>query len=987
MANFRVRARTVDLLGRQQIANISTAISELFKNAHDAYANNVEVDYFRDDGLFVLRDDGLGMTREDFEQRWLTLGTDSKLGGKSGLKQPPVDPAQALRPTLGEKGIGRLAIAVIGRQVLVLTRAKRDGKAAATITAAYIHWGLFELPGIDIDEIVIPIEEFKADALPNEDDVQKLVDLARTALIEIQAKVEAKALKTLRDEMKNFKCDPYAAHEYLKEPSFSGDGCGTHFYIQPADEILKDDIDTREDGGKSTRLEKNLIGFTNTMTPTSKPPKIITQFRDHVHEGEAIERVGTKTFFTPEEFREVDHHITGRFDEFGQFRGEIGVYQTEPDDYVLNWNNSSGKPTLCGPFSFSLAILQGTQSDTLLDPIEFTRMREKLDRHGGLYVYKNGIRVQPYGDSGHDFLDIERRRTLSASYYYYSFRRIFGAVELDTEFNDNLKEKAGREGFREDKAYRQFRSILMNFFIQSAADYFRVDGNYVEAWENKRTELQRNAQILKDLAKKSKTKKAEFEQKLEVFFGAFDQDQLATEVHAGMSEFEDRAAKIASGKKPIHDKSLALLAVERDANEFLVGLKKKHTITKPRGVGLSRKLTNDWVSYQEVFERAVGKTFAPAAEQMENSISSLVSQHKLILSSVERINAKVRARAKQVRSEISTLRTDVDGAASSVGVQVKDSSLASFRAVQKVVDQAEVDLEHLKSDGLGGVDLVDQRDAIVEELDEVISQESEKLNNLKDQLNSLIEGWVSSDYDSLDLTEALEEEVIALRERRNSELELAQIGLAINTINHEFEKTVSGLRDGFSRLKSWSNENPELERLYKDMRDNFDHLDGYLSLFTPLDRRLQRTAIDISGREIFDFVSGLFEARLERHSVTLSATTSFKKAMVHGFPSDFFPVFVNLIDNSIFWLQRKQGQSREVTLDAQGEAFLVRDNGPGVSARDRLNIFELNFSRKPGGRGMGLHISRVSLAKIGFNLTLDELKPGNGAVFRIAPKH
>ncbi|MCY4462099.1 MAG: hypothetical protein OXC26_17180 [Albidovulum sp.] len=44
MAKFHVRARTVDLLGRQQIAGIPTAISELFKNSHDAYARNVEVD-------------------------------------------------------------------------------------------------------------------------------------------------------------------------------------------------------------------------------------------------------------------------------------------------------------------------------------------------------------------------------------------------------------------------------------------------------------------------------------------------------------------------------------------------------------------------------------------------------------------------------------------------------------------------------------------------------------------------------------------------------------------------------------------------------------------------------------------------------------------------------------------------------------------------------------------------------------------------------
>ena len=53
MARFQVRARTVDMLGRQQIAGIPTAISELFKNAHDAYARCVEVDYFRDTRLFI----------------------------------------------------------------------------------------------------------------------------------------------------------------------------------------------------------------------------------------------------------------------------------------------------------------------------------------------------------------------------------------------------------------------------------------------------------------------------------------------------------------------------------------------------------------------------------------------------------------------------------------------------------------------------------------------------------------------------------------------------------------------------------------------------------------------------------------------------------------------------------------------------------------------------------------------------------------------
>ena len=122
MPSFRTSARTVDMLGRQQIAGIPTAISELFKNAHDAYATRVEADYYRPEQLLVLRDDGLGMTPDDIIDRWLVLGTDSKVGG--GGELDAIASAMGLEPRIptGEKGIGRLAIAAIGPQVLLVTR-------------------------------------------------------------------------------------------------------------------------------------------------------------------------------------------------------------------------------------------------------------------------------------------------------------------------------------------------------------------------------------------------------------------------------------------------------------------------------------------------------------------------------------------------------------------------------------------------------------------------------------------------------------------------------------------------------------------------------------------------------------------------------------------------------------------------------------------------------------------------------------------------
>ena len=49
-------------------------------------------------------------------------------------------------------------------------------------------------------------------------------------------------------------------------------------------------------------------------------------------------------------------------------------------------------------------------------------MTSKLDAIGGIYVYKDDVRVLPYGRQDYDYLDIERNRSKGAAYYYYSYR-------------------------------------------------------------------------------------------------------------------------------------------------------------------------------------------------------------------------------------------------------------------------------------------------------------------------------------------------------------------------------------------------------------------------------------------------------------------------------------------------------------------------------------------------------------------------------------
>ncbi|EIX1535752.1 ATP-binding protein, partial [Cronobacter sakazakii] len=177
MAKIKTKARALDMLGRQQIAGIPTALSELFKNAHDAYADNVEVDYIRKKNLLILRDNGLGMSRDDFEERWLTIGTDSKFIDEDSIGAPTTDDKKKKRPIMGEKGIGRLAIAAIGPQVLVITRSRKND-ILGNIVVSFVNWTLFSLPKLNLEDIDIPIIELNYDESLNKKHIDNLISQA-----------------------------------------------------------------------------------------------------------------------------------------------------------------------------------------------------------------------------------------------------------------------------------------------------------------------------------------------------------------------------------------------------------------------------------------------------------------------------------------------------------------------------------------------------------------------------------------------------------------------------------------------------------------------------------------------------------------------------------------------------------------------------------------------------------------------------------------
>ncbi|MCY3674355.1 MAG: ATP-binding protein [Paracoccaceae bacterium] len=975
MVTFRTRARTLEMLGRQQIAGIPTAISELFKNAHDAYADHVEIDYFRSDGLFVLRDDGVGMSKEDFENRWLTIGTESKFDPKI---RPPQFADKPIRPMLGEKGIGRLAIAIIGPQLLVLTRAVDS----SDLVVVFLNWGIFEWPGIDLEEIIIPSRIFPGGTLPTGQEVSEMIDEFRSNAEKVGKKVDTELVIKIKEELDQFDIDPIQIDSHLSAIStlsLNHFRSGTHFIIKPANPLLKDDIDGEITQDKAPPLQRALLGFSNTMIPKSDSP-IKTGFRDHKTEEYFDDLISDDEFFTPEEFENADHQIRGEFDKFGQFIGEISIYGEILNNHVIPWKGSYGVPTECGPFRINFAHFERENRHSTIPPEEHARLSEKAKIIGGLYVYRNGIRILPYGNTDFDWLDIELNRTKGAGYYYFSHRKMFGTIEIDIEKNKKLVEKAGREGFQENKAYRQFRSILRNFLLQLLIDFFRDDSIHTERLI-KKEELKKEELAKRKREKFAREKKIKFGTELNEFFKNIENKKPQEEAKCILKNVET-GVRLALEESDTHLSAEKILIIEKQIRQDLRNLENSYRITRPR-IGFNKQQLRDWEDYNTEFTYLQNNVFIPTRKMVDELIEDKTEKASLVLKRQIRTEVVFEDLEKEVQRITRESGKDVRIKAEEVASEAKEVASQALKEVEKELRDvlSEIQRKEMNLEAIPEEDFVEKRNSWESRVLKVTEEQGNLLRSIQEQLESID---VSGESTTLEQLGAIEQRNIMLEEQAETDAQLTQLGMAIEIIDHEFSATIRSIRTSLRKLKAWADINQGLEGLYNNIRTSFDHLDGYLTLFTPLQRRLYRKKVLIEGFRISDFLKELFKARMERHGISLVTTKAFSKATIIGFPSSFYPVFVNLTDNAIYWLaQQNPSLNREIILDEQNGMLIISDTGPGVTYRDRDSIFELGFSRKPGGRGMGLHIGRETLRRVGYDLIL--LDSQEGASFGLVP--
>jgi signal transduction histidine kinase len=230
---------------------------------------------------------------------------------------------------------------------------------------------------------------------------------------------------------------------------------------------------------------------------------------------------------------------------------------------------------------------------------------------------------------------------------------------------------------------------------------------------------------------------------------------------------------------------------------------------------------------------------------------------------------------------------------------------------------------------------------------------------------------------------ALEQRAQRLEEQLEFYSDFAQMGMGVGILQHEFEKTAHDLRTAMRDLKPWADGTQQLKPIYNRLRNSFDHLDAYLKILDPLGRRLNRTKVEISGDQIRMYLLRIFRRALEENAIELKATDGFLVRKVECHSSALLGAFINVVDNAIYWVTNGAKAERIISLDADDQGFLIANSGPGIEERMRERIFEFGETTKPGGRGMGLAISKDTLKKEGFDLELMQAGSQVEPIFQI----
>ena len=951
---FQTRARTVDHLGREQIADCPTAISELWKNSFDAYARHVELNIYNgEEPVATIVDDGHGMNLGEFTSRWLVVGTETKASGES----IPYEDRKGLRirPRQGQKGIGRLSCANLGPVLLLVSKRVNN-----PFVAALISWNLFENPFLNLSDIFIPIIEFnKVDQL-----FKQLPDL-KTALSEnIIGGSDKSRKERILDAWKKF--DEFSGGKKHRKDSddtrqmlsldvlstisnapfgarhleqwtelLESSNHGTALLVSSINYDLRVQLDEKIQDisarAASDRFFETLSSFVDPFVDPAEPRDFEFSYVVRAWQGDKHRVVvGLEKQFDKRKIDGMEHRIEGRIQSDGIFVGRVRAFgEWLPDDCVIEPPKDLSIPTRrdsrVGPFELYIASMEFSSRNSTHPPSEFRYYRNLAGKYSGFMMFRDGLRVLPYGRTDNDFFEIEMRRSKNVGREFWNHRQMFGRLAITYEDNPNLKDKAGREGLIDNRAAKTLRDLVANILKQSARMYFGSASEIRKKQiplisaenERKRAEEAREKlrkrqrkEFISDLKKYSK----KIPELLWEIQHTVNNLNIETEDHISQAQsiLEGFREQLGDLRLPAVPKNLSRINKNRYA-EYLTAVRKSRMDIEILGEQINRRIEEiNPTKPTDLLKRQMDRQSAQISTRLRKWRISIQKLHK---GDMERINAILRE------------RNDLFCAKATTFVNRFEKSALSYAKASKLMNAFKQEVD--------------------EENETLFIPYIAALESLQDKVD--LQHLATFDM----------EEITELRNDLEKLNSLAQLGIAVEILGHELESYDDMIGSGLARLPA----DVRRSRAVRDIKLGYEGLTDQLRFLSPLRIAGDKTQRWISGAEIFDYVSEFFKPVLLRNRISLAVGDAFLKIKIFDQQSRLYPVFINLLNNSIYWLSVKERVDRKIVIDVINSEVVVSDNGPGVDPEDIDDLFSLFFTKKiRGGRGVGLYLCRANLS-------------------------
>jgi signal transduction histidine kinase len=155
-------------------------------------------------------------------------------------------------------------------------------------------------------------------------------------------------------------------------------------------------------------------------------------------------------------FAEADFHFVAELDKDGRASAKV-MTSSNRVKWTASHEDIAGKqkPYECPSAVFELWIFLLKSDSFATKSFTMQEVRDWLGEYGGVHLYHRGLRVQPYGDPGHDWLDMNLARVRSPE-DRPSTNNTIGRVIVE-DIDEVLMQKTDRTGFVESPQFSEIR--------------------------------------------------------------------------------------------------------------------------------------------------------------------------------------------------------------------------------------------------------------------------------------------------------------------------------------------------------------------------------------------------------------------------------------------------------------------------------------------------------------------------------------------------